>query len=229
MTSVVSAPGVLLLDQRPVCVLLSHVFMRVVSIALAVFAFAAGASAQSHQPVPVTAVAPNPPSPITGRERIGWVVDGNASPRSLLAGFVVSGWSTAVDSPPEWDRTWSGYGRRYMAREANLAVSNSMEAGLGALWGEDPRYFRAGSGRLVVRIGHAVRYAFVARRHDDEIPAYARYTANVGTVFIASAWRPPSASRADNRTIAIAESFVGRSLANLWGEFWPDVRARLHH
>lgn len=203
--------------------------MRVVLVALALLAVTPCAYAQSQNPIPVTAVAPNPPAPMTGKDRIGWVVDGNASPRSLLAGFIVSGWNTGINTPPEWGRTWSGYGKRYMAREGDLAVSNTMEAGLGALWDEDPRYVRAGHGRLTARIGHAVRYAFVARRRDDEIPAYARYTANVGIAFIGNAWRPPSASRAGDRTLTIAGSFVGRSLANLWEEFWPDVRARLHH
>ncbi|HVZ20323.1 MAG TPA: hypothetical protein VG871_04635 [Vicinamibacterales bacterium] len=199
--------------------------MRRIVLSLVFVMFASVASAQS----PVRAAAPNPPVPMTGEARVGWVVDGNASPRSLLAGFVVAGWNTAVDSPPEWQRTWNGFGKRYMAREGNVAVSNGIEAGVGALWDEDPRYFRAAPGStFMARIGHAVRDAVVARRHDHAIPAYARYTANVGTVFIAESWLPPSASTAGNRTLRIGSALGGRALANLWQEFWPDVRTRLH-
>jgi len=201
--------------------------MRIAVIALCVAVVAVDVSAQT--PVPVTAVAPNPPTPMTGKARVGWVVDGSASPRSLLAGTVVAGWSTAIDSPSEWGRGWDGYGKRYMAREADLAVSNTIEAGLGALWDEDPRYFRAEPGPIKARIAHALRGAVLARRHDSDIPAFARYTANVGGVFIGHLWRPASASTPANETLSLAGAVVGRSLANLWEEFWPDVRRRLHH
>ena len=203
--------------------------MRVSLILLGVLVVLAPAASVSAQ-TPVTAVAPDsPPPPMTGKERIDWVVAGNASLRSLAAGVVIAGWDTAVNTPPEWRRTWDGYGKRYMTREVDLAVANSMEAGLGMLWDEDPRYFRAAHGPLKARIGHALRETFMARRHDGEIPAYGRYTANVAGVFIGNLYRPPSASTAGNTTISIAESFVGKSLANLWEEFWPDVVRRVHH
>jgi hypothetical protein len=115
-----------------------------------------------------------------------------------------------------------------MAREINLPVANGLEAAVGALWDEDPRYVRAPEGPMAARAGHAVRYAFVARRHDAEVPAYARYMADVSAVFIADAWLPPSASTARATTLRIASAFAGRSLANLWQEFWPDVRKHLH-
>jgi hypothetical protein len=201
--------------------------MRTLLTMMGVVLMAANLSAQTRPPV--TPVAPTPETPMTAADRVGWVVDGNVSPRSLAAGVVVAGWNTAINSPPEWERRWSGYGKRYMAREINLATSNGLEAGVGALWDEDPRYVRERSGRITSRVSHAVRTAFTARRHGAEIPAYARYTATVGAAFIAEAWLPPSASRPRDRTLRIAGAFVGRSLANLWVEFWPDIRARLHH
>lgn len=201
--------------------------MRTLLVVMTVAMLAGNAWGQT--PSPVKPTAPTPETPMTAKDRVGYVVDGNASPRSLLAGVFIAGWDTAIDSPPEWQRKWSGYGKRYMARECDLAVANSLEAGIGALWDEDPRYVRQSSGRVASRIGHAVRTAFTARRHGAEIPAYARYTANVGDAFIAEAWLPPSASRPGDRTFRIAGAFIGQSLANLWEEFWPDVRSKLHH
>ena len=46
--------------------------------------------------------------------------------------------------PQEWEQTWSGFGKRYLEREVDVAISNTMEAGLGAIWGEDPRYIPSG-------------------------------------------------------------------------------------
>jgi hypothetical protein len=198
--------------------------MRLTVLVLGVLMFASVAGAQSR----VGDAPANSPAPLTGEGRVAWVVAGNASPRSLLAGVVVAGWNTLIDTPPEWQKTWGGFGKRYVAREGNVAVSNGIEAGVGALWDEDPRYVRADAeSTFMARVGHAVRYAIVARRHGREIPAYARYGANVSTVFIAESWLPPSASTAGNRTMRIGSAIGGRALANLWQEFWPDVAAKL--
>src|SRR5690242_5746460 len=72
----------------------------------------------------------SPPGAITPTERVEWVVRGNASPQSLGVGVFVSGWNTAVNVPEEWHRSWSGFGKRYVDREAHIAVSNGIEAGL---------------------------------------------------------------------------------------------------
>ena len=110
-----------------------------------VVAFAVlGSAAADAQPV-----GPNPPasavaySPITGSERVEWIVEGTVGPRSLGVGVLASAWQTAWNTPDEWGQSWSGAGRRYAAREADVAISSTMEAGLGAIWGEEPRYIRA--------------------------------------------------------------------------------------
>src|SRR5262249_14678981 len=78
--------------------------------------------------------------PITSRERIEWIVIGTIGVRSLtLVGPLSAGWSTAFNTPEEWGQSWEGFGKRYLAREADVAISNTLEAGTGALWGEDPR------------------------------------------------------------------------------------------
>ena len=79
--------------------------------------------------------------PIDAAGRVEWTLDGTVGPRSLfIVGPLAAGWETAWNVPKEWGRSWSGAGKRYLAREADVAISNTMEAGLGALWGEDPRY-----------------------------------------------------------------------------------------
>ena len=52
---------------------------------------------------------------------------------------------------------------------AGAAVSNTMEASLGAIWGEDPRYARLGEGGFGTRMKSVLYQTFTARRRDGEL------------------------------------------------------------
>src|SRR5216683_2399450 len=69
----------------------------------------------------------------------------------------------------------SGAAKRYAEREADVAISNTIEAGVGALWGEDPRYIPSGRKGIWPRARYAITTAFVAQRPDGHLaPAWAR-------------------------------------------------------
>jgi len=53
-------------------------------------------------------------------------------------------------------------------RLTGVSVSNAMEAGLGALWVEDPRYVVARSESFGGRVGQVVRMTFVARNRQGD-------------------------------------------------------------
>jgi hypothetical protein len=167
--------------------------------------------------------------PIDLKGRIAWTVDGTIGPRSLFAvGPIATAWQTAWNVPSEWDRTWSGVGKRYLEREADVAISNSMEAGLGAFWGEEPRYIRVGRGPVRARFGHAAKTVFLAERRDGHhAPAWARYAANTLNNVIENTWLPPSMTTPGQTTYRSLSGFAGRFAGNLWEEFWPDVQRRL--
>src|SRR5579872_1303024 len=142
--------------------------------------FAARASAQDVSPsspsAPPPAVAPATYVPITPAQRLDWIVGGTIGPRSLGVGVIASAWQTAWNTPEEWGQTWSGAGRRYLAREADVAISNTMEAGFGALWGEDPRYIPSGTRRFKSRVGYVLKMSVLAQHTDGTIrPAWGRY------------------------------------------------------
>jgi len=187
---------------------------------LLVFCWSVPAGAQTASPDPYT--------PITSGERARWIVDGSVGLRSLSTGAFTSTWGTAINSPEEWQRTWSGFGKRYGDREARVTISNSLEAGLGAIWGEDPRYGRLGRGGFWPRARHALKSSVLARRRDGHLaPAWGRYTGDVASTAIARAWLPPSAKSAVATTWSITNSVLGRMVGNTFSEFWPDARQRL--
>lgn len=165
---------------------------------------------------------------ITGKERAAWALGSTFGPASLLGGVISSGWGTLFDTPREYGTHWQGFGDRYGMRLTGIAASNTMEAGLGAIWGEDPRYFRATGESFPARLGHAVKMAFVARNKDGRMrPAFARYAAITGSNYLSNTWRVDSDATLSRATIRVGFGFLGRIAGNAWDEFWPDVKQRI--
>jgi hypothetical protein len=168
--------------------------------------------------------------PITKSRRAGWFVKSAAGPESLAAGVVSAGWGTAFNSPPEYGRHISGFAQRYGTRLPEVVIGNAIEAGLGAVWDEDPRYDRSGQGPLWQRLRHAATMTVLAYGGKGTAsPAYARYAGIVGENFIAKAWRPDSESSVNFALGQCALGFVGRFASNLFDEFWIDVRNKVRH
>jgi hypothetical protein len=182
--------------------------------------------AQAAPPAPLSAAAY---VPIDGAGRVEWIVDGTVGARSLfVVGVLAAAWQTGFNTPSEWHQTWAGTGKRYAEREADVAISNSLEAGLGALWNEDPRYIPSGRRGIWPRARYAIKTAFVAQRRDGHLaPAWGRYAGNVFNNVIENAWLPPSITTGRQTVLRSALGFAGRLGGNAWEEFWPDVRKRL--
>ena len=166
---------------------------------------------------------------VTAAQRFDWILAGTIGPRSLLiVGPLGAAWQTGFDQPPGVARNWRGFGQRYLQREADVAISNSIEAGLGAWWGEDPRYIRSGRHGIRARAKYAIKTAFVAPRRDGHLaPAWGRYAGNTLNNLIENTWLPPGATTPGQTILRSALGFLTRIGGNAWDEFWPDVARRL--
>ncbi len=180
---------------------------------------------------PATSSSSDAVHPITAKQRIQWVLDSTFGPASLTAGLFSAGWGTLFDHPKIYGPHWEGFGDRYGMRLSGLALSNTMEAGLGALWGEDPRYHREGEeAPFAHRLGHAAKMTFLAQNRDGGARlAYARFIAIPSSNFISNAWRAPGDDEAGNAAVRIGLGFFGTFAGNTFDEFWPDVRHKLFH
>jgi hypothetical protein len=115
-------------------------------------------------------------------------------------------------------------------RLTGVLTSNAMEGGLGALWGEDPRYPRDEGKPLKNRIAHTMKWTFVAKDRDgNTVPAYARYIAAAGNNFLSNTWRESSEADTSHALERTALGFLARLTGNTWHEFWPDVKEKLFH
>jgi len=190
----------------------------------------ASASAQPVDAEPADQTSPKPLTadayvPITTAERVHWIVDGTVGPQSLfIVGPPSAAWQTAWNTPEEWGRGWSGFGKRYAQREADVAISNTIEGGLGALWGEDPRYIPSARKGIWPRARYALKTSVLAQGRDGRLrPAWARYAGNTLNNVIENAWLPPSQTTAAQTALRSGMGIVTRMGGNLWDEFWPDV------
>ena len=183
-----------------------------------------GPPAQSTKPVSPYA----PYEMISGKERLRWAVRGTLGPRSLLIGAFTESIATAQNSPKEYGPHWDGFGKRYGMRLTGVATSNTMEAGLGAIWGEDPRYVRSSEEAFKSRVGHVFLLTFSARNREGELrPAYARYIAIPGSNFLSNTWRADSVSHNSDALSRSAYGVLGKLAGNAWSEFWPDVKQKV--
>ncbi len=157
-------------------------------------------------------------------------MESTVGPETLAVGLFSAGIGTARNSPKEYGTHWAGFGKRYGMRLTGVSTGNAIEASLGALWGEDPRYFRDTGKPFKHRLRHVVLSTFTAHdRAGFVMPAYARYVATPGNNFLSNTWRADS--EATNRAAALRTvwGFVGLMGKNAFTEFWPDVRQKISH
>ena len=109
-------------------------------------------------------------------------------------------------------------------RLTGVSAGNAIESSLGAVWDEDPRYPRAGTGSLWRRVGHAAKMTVAAPYADGHVgPAYARYVGIAGNNVLSNSWRVDSEATTRAALTRTAFGVLGRFTGNLFEEFWPSV------
>jgi hypothetical protein len=168
----------------------------------------------------------NVAQPLGGAERARWALNSSLGWQSLGVGALNSGFRTALNSPKEYHGTWEGFGKRLAMRTATVTATNTTEALLGAMWGEDPRYSPAPQGATFgSRVKRSIAMSVLAYDRNGNVrPAYARQIANVGINFASNQYRPVSQNQWNDALLRSVWGVTGRMAGNAFAEFWPDVR-----
>lgn len=161
-------------------------------------------------------------------QRIEWLLDNTIGTGSLVAGAIGTEFGSALGNG---DGRWSAgesFVRRYEMHLAGTATGNALEAASGAIWGEDPRYFRAAPESFGKRLRNVIRMTFVAYRSDGHLaPAYARYIGITGSSFLVDYWEPSGAASLHDAALYTLGGFLGRMGGNAFQEFWPSIKPHL--
>lgn len=170
--------------------------------------------------VPLFAQTVEPP--ISADARLHWLLAENLAPASLLENVAIGAEETLTNSPREYKPHWAGFGERVGMVTANYGVRTVMEAGLGSIWGEDPRYDRTEGRVFSRRLGHVVKMTFLARnRAGHAMPAYSRFLAIPGSSFLENTWMPDSEATVGDAAVRTGLGFLSRMAENAWKEFRP--------
>ena len=110
-------------------------------------------------------------------------------------------------------------------------MSNTISFGVGALRGEDPRYFLSGQTRISARIKSALAQTFVVHTdHGGRTVAIGRVAGAFGGGFVSRTWKPEEGHgiiRSGVQSGAISLSYG--AVSNVIREFWPDIKKHLPH
>lgn len=168
--------------------------------------------------------------PITVDGRLQWFIRATVGPRSLAGGIFSAAIGTAVDRPPEYGPHWNGFAQRYGMRLTGVVTSDAMEDGLGALWGEDPRYFHTVHHAFGERVNNIADLTFRAYGKDGQRHlAYARFLAIIGSNFLSSTWRAKSQDNWRSSVIRSGEGFGSRAISDAFSEFVPPLWRKVRH
>jgi hypothetical protein len=168
--------------------------------------------------------------PITADERLRWFTRATVGPKNLTGGLFTAGIGTGFNFPHEYGPHWQGFGQRYGMRLTGISTGNAIEAGLGSIWGEDPRYFHTVHATFGARTKNVFDLTFRAYQPDGERHlAYARFVAEFGNNFLSNTWRVPSEADWQHALIRTGWGFGGRALSNAFAEFVPQMWRRLRH
>jgi len=163
--------------------------------------------------------------PITASERTRYFGRTTFGPSALLvSGPMAAGWRTLYNRPEEWGPNWEGFGRRYGSGQLNWTISNGAEVSFGAIWKEDPRYFRLGQGSVRTRLSQSLKQTFLSRYGDGEYRFGAAKAIGItGAAFAQKLWVPPSIASNSDSALRIGGGYAARLFSNVIREFSPDL------
>jgi hypothetical protein len=141
---------------------------------------------------------------------------------------VLAGISQATNSNPSLGQGFAGYAKRFGTTYGDFAIENlTTEAVFPALFHQDPRYFRRGTGSARSRLAYALSRLFITR--GDSGNSQFNYSEVVGaatSVAISNAYYP------DGRTVSnnvgrYSEQLAFDAASNVLKEFWPSLKRKL--
>lgn len=150
-------------------------------------------------------------------------------PLAMLSG-ALAGLAQLTDQQPSFGQGMKGFGHRLATNYADQAMGNMFAEGLfPALFHEDPRYFRRGSGSTWYRAGYAVSRVFVT--HKDSGGSrfnFSEWAGNASAVAISNAYYPDTRTFGDNAA-KLLEQVGTDAVSQVLKEFWPDIKKKLFH
>lgn len=133
------------------------------------------------------------------------------------------------NSPHEWGRGASGFGKRVGSSFGTNVIKHSIEFPIAAARHEDLHYHRSGQKGFGPRLRHALVSTVITRKTTTgrKTVASGRISGAVGSGIVASAWQPAGLSVAGGAATG-GIMLGGTAAANVAREFWPRHHRQTH-
>ena len=175
-----------------------------------------------------TAEEANPFKPITSKQKITIAYEDTVDKPIFLTSAVFAGLYQWENQNPSFGQGMKGYAKRFGYSYVDQAVGNFFSEGfLPALFHDDPRYFRRGTGTASSRTGYALTRIFLTKSDKGNWRFNsAEFLGNGIAVAVSNAYYPDTRTVYDN-TNKFAIQLGTDAISNVLKEFWPDVKKRL--
>ena len=175
-----------------------------------------------------TAEEANPFKPITPKQKITIAYEDTVDKPIFLTSAVFAGLYQWENQNPSFGQGMKGYAKRFGYSYVDQAVGNFFSEGfLPALFHDDPRYFRRGTGTASSRTGYALTRIFLTKSDKGNWRFNsAEFLGNGIAVAVSNAYYPDTRTVYDN-TNKFAIQLGTDAISNVLKEFWPDVKKRL--
>ena len=122
------------------------------------------------------------------------------------------------------------YPRRYATSLADNAIANFLTTAIMPMaMRQDPRYFESGRGSLARRFGYAAsRSVITGSRSGATQFNVSEIGGNAIAATFSNLYYTPAGAR-HRHAHTLGMQLMWDALSNEMKEFWPDIRARLHH
>ncbi|HYP05349.1 MAG TPA: hypothetical protein VER03_03870 [Bryobacteraceae bacterium] len=125
----------------------------------------------------------------------------------------------------EWGTGSSAYGRRLGARYASHFVTRGVRYGVGALHGEDPRFYRSGKEGFKARAGFVLSRTFLVQMDDGATSIAAGRIAGALAGNTLQSYMRENPKDALRNGLTNAGISIGTDTAvRMVREFWPDIK-----
>jgi hypothetical protein len=209
--------------------------VRLAAVAFLLCSGALSAQAQTARPVeqldlplstPVEAVQGNP-APLTLQGKTDYYMKSMFSPETLARVGVMNGVGAIGGISDDWGTGASAFGRRLGSRYASHFLSSTVRYGVGALHGEDPRFYRSGKEGFKARTGFVLRRTFVTTMDDGSTSiAAGRLAGTLAGNTLQSYMRVQNDDPIINGMMNAGFGLGTDAAVRMLREFWPDIKKK---
>lgn len=161
-------------------------------------------------------------------ELAGWE---QLQPYSFGTQILAAGWEHLMDSDPKYGTDRGGFGERLGAAAIRQNSQAILSDGVfAAVFRQDPRYYRRGSGSYMGRaVYSATRVLAIRNDAGDEATNYSQLVGYAGASVLTMAYYPDVSATWPKTVQGYGVSLVGAAMGNEVHEFGPDVIHLVFH